>query len=584
MTYRTKFLIIAGLFVLLGIITAPILAQDKGGQGGIVIEPNSNNNGDVATFNPLLGNDVYSFEVNQFLYPNLIGIDPEKGVFTPGARGSLAKDWKISDDGLTYTYTLRNDWKWSDGTPITAQDFIYAYNAIASGKTSSPRAYAAAPIVKIEAPDDYTLVVTYKTAACNNLDNTTAITPIPSHIFQQQIGTDYSKMDSMDFNKNPVTSAGPFSFAELQAGQQVSLEANQDYPDTLEGFVSPAGFIYKNVADVNVALEQFLAGDVNFIRGDFSSIPPQNFADLRQRTQSGEIKSYESLNNGYEWLAFNLSDPAKPVNGLDDKGNVIDQGHHPIFGDVRARKAFAMAIDVDAIIQGALFGEGVRTTSPSISTSWAYNPDLKPIPFDAAAAGKLLDEAGWVDDDNNPDTPRVAKGAMYAADGTTLKFTLITGAGDKTVEAVGAIIQDQLKKVGADVDYQVIAFNTAVEKLVGQTFDAALLGWFLNYPDDPDFSFAFAPENDKVPGGFNFVSYNNPEVTDLLKQGSNLPGCDPAGRAKLYQQAQEKLVDDQPYVFLYTAKHMIVASGKMDGFGPYPNQPLWNVDSWALTN
>ena len=123
-----------------------------------------------------------------------------------------------------------------------------------------------------------------------------------------------------------------------------------------------------------------------------------------------------------------------------------------------------------------------------------------------------------------------------------------------------------------------------LKKLVGQTFDAALLGWFLNYPDDPDFSFAFAPENDKVPGGFNFVSYNNPEVTDLLKQGSNLAGCDPAGRAKLYQQAQEKLVADQPYVFLYTAKQLYVSSGKMDGFAPYSNQPLWNVSSWALSN
>jgi peptide/nickel transport system substrate-binding protein len=321
---------------------------------------------------------------------------------------------------LTYNYDLRTDWNWSDGTPITAQDFIYAYNAIASGKTSSPRAYAADPIVKIDAPDDHTLVITYKTAACNNLDNTNAIVPIPSKAFTAQIGTDYSKMDAMDFNKNPTVSAGPFSFTQLQPGQQVSLSANQNYPDAINGSVSPAGYIYKNISDTDVALQQFLSGDINLINGAISTIPPQNFADLRTKAQSGEIKDYESLNNGYEWLAFNLSDPTKPVNGLDDKGNVIDQGHHPIFGDVRVRKAFAMAIDVDAIIQGALFGEAVRTTSPSISTSWAYNPDLKPIPFDAAAAGKLLDQAGWIDDDNNPDTPRVAKGAMYAPDGTPL--------------------------------------------------------------------------------------------------------------------------------------------------------------------
>ena len=212
MKYRTKFLILVLVVGMLGMFAVPLFAQDEGGQGGIIIEPNANANADVATMNPLLGNDVYSAEVNDLIFPDLIGVDPEKGVFSPGARNSMAKDWEISEDGLTYTYHLRDDWQWSDGTPITAQDYIYAYNAIASGKTSSPRAYAAAPIDKIEAPDDYTLVITYKTAACNNLDNTTAIVPIPSHIFKEQIGDDFSKMNTMDFNKNPVVTAGPFSF------------------------------------------------------------------------------------------------------------------------------------------------------------------------------------------------------------------------------------------------------------------------------------------------------------------------------------------------------------------------------------
>ena len=577
----TKWLIFAFSFVLLGVAGVPILAQDSGGQGGIIIDPNANSGTDVATMNPLLSNDVYSNIVTSLLFPTLLPIDPDKGVFTPGARNGLAKDWSISDDGLTITYNLRDDYVWSDGTPVTAQDFIYSYNAIVSGKTSSPRAYAVAPIVKVEAPDDHTLVITYQTAACNNLDNTNAVSPMPSHILEEQIGEDYSKMDTMDFNKNPTASAGPFEFSEFIPGQQVSLQANQKYPDAIDGFVSPTGFIYKNVNDVNVALEQFLAGELNLMDVQ-TAIPPQNFADLRTRTQNGEIQTYEQLYNGYEWLAFNLSDPTAPIDGVDADGNIVAQPPHPIFGDVRVRKALAQAVDVDAIIQGALFGEAVRTTSPAISTSWAYNPNLKPVPFDLEAAGTMLTEAGWIDDDNDPATPRIAKGAMYAADGTPLKFSMITSAADTTVTAVGQIIQDQFKKVGADVDFQAIDFNTAVQQLVGQTFDTALLGWNLSYPDDPDFSFAFTPENDKVGGGFDFVSYNNPEVTDLLKQGSNLAGCDVAGRAALYQQAQEKLVDDQPYIFLYTSKTMQAASAQMQNFDPRVNQLFWNVDQWAL--
>ncbi|HVU13171.1 MAG TPA: ABC transporter substrate-binding protein [Phototrophicaceae bacterium] len=581
MKHWTRLLAFVLVIAVLGASSLPLSAQSGAGQGGIIIDANANKGTDVATMNPLLNNDVYSALITGLLFPTLVGIDPEKGNFAPDARGGLTKSWDVSSDGLTITYHLRDDYKWSDGTPVTAQDFIYSYNAIASGKTSSPRTDAVDVIDSVSSPDDYTLVIKYKTPACNNIDETNEIVPVPAHVLQQQIGSDYSKMDKADFNTNPTVSDGVFNFSQLVPGQQVSLQASTVYPDTLNGAVNPTGFIYKNVDDVDVALQQFEAGDLNLM-DVFTDIPPQNFPDLRAKSASGDIQTYEQLNNGYEWLAFNLADPTKPIDGVDADGKPVAQPPHPIFGDVRVRQALAKAVDINAIIQGALFGEAVPATSPSIATSWAFNPDLKPISVDLDAANKMLTDAGWIDDDNNPDTPRVAKGAKYAPDGTKLAFSLITSASDSTVVAVGQLIQDQFKKVGAQVDFQAIDFNTAVQKLVGQTFDTALLGWSLSYPDNPDFGFAFNASNDKVGGGFNFVSYYNQDVTDLLSQANNLPGCDPTGRAKLYQQAQEKLVADQPYIFLYTSKAMIAASSKLDGFKPYPNQLFWNVDTWNL--
>jgi peptide/nickel transport system substrate-binding protein len=572
MRYVKVLVLLTLVVVLLGIVKGQTFADG----GGIIIEPNSNSGTDVATLNPLLGNDVYSQRVYGFMFPNLIGIDPKIGLFAEGARNGLAKSWKYSDDGKTITYTLRQDWKWTDGTPVTAADWIYSYNAIASGKITSPRSYAVAVIDKVESPDPYTLVVHYKTPACNNINNTNAIIPIPAHVFQKEIGTDYAKINDMSFNKGPGVTAGVFKFAEFRAGDQVSLAANQDFPDKLGDSVKPDGFIYKNVPDVTVALQRFLAGDLNVMA---EGVAPQDFKDLRDRATKGEIKTFEQLDNGYQWMAFNMADPKNPQPGMKD-GKTVDQGHHPIFGDVRVRRAIAMGLDMDAIIKGALFGEGVRVASPAIPSSWAYSADLKPPAYDPEAAKKLLAEAGWVDDGSGG---LKAKGAMYAADGTALKFDLISGAGDKAVEATGQLIQDQLKKIGVSVNYQAIDFNTAVQKLIGQTFDAALLGWRLAYPDDPDFGFAFNPENDVVSSGFNFVSYNNPKVTEILKQGNDLPGCDTKERAKLYQQAQALLAQDQPYVFLYTQKRIFLASGKMEGFGPYVNQLYWNVDAWSLS-
>lgn len=576
MKYWTKLLVLVFAILLLGVVS--VFGQE-GGQGGIIIDANANSGTDVATMNPLLGNDVYSNIVTSRLFTTLLGIDPEQGVFAPGARNGLAESWDISEDGLTYTFHLRNDYVWSDGTPVTAADFLYSYNAIKSGDTTSPRSYAVATIESVEMPDDYTLVIKYVSAACNNLDNTNAIVPVPAHAWQAEIGDDYTQMDGASRNMAPDVSNGVFSFVELVPGQQVSLQANQSYPDALNGYVNPTGYIYKNVNTIDVALEQFLAGEVNLLDNQVG-VPAQNYADLRARTESGEIQTYEELNNGYSWLAFNLSDPKNPVNGTDEDGNIVEQPPHPIFGDVRVRKALAQAADLDAIIQGVLFGEAVRATSPAIPTSWAYNPDLPAVAYDPDAAAAMLEEAGWIDEDG--DGVREAHGAMYAADGTPLTFTIVVSASESEQVATAQILQDQFKAVGANAEVQAIDFNTAVQQLVGQVFDTALLGWSLTYPDDPDFSFAFNPENDIVGGGFNFVSYNNSEVSDLLNQANNLPGCDPAGRAALYQQAQELLVDDQPYIFMTTKKNMIAAAGNIEGFSPYPNQMFWNVDTWAI--
>lgn len=573
----------AGKFVLLGIVVAlmaalviPISAQDgEGGQGGIIIETNLG--GDPATFNPMITNDTSSALVASLLFPDLVEIDPATAVFTPGAPGGLAEDWEISEDGLTYTFTLRQDWAWTDGTPITAADVLYGYESVASGQTSTPRGYILDFIDSMEATDDYTLVVNFKTAACNNIDNVAAVPVAPSHILSELTGGDFAQVDTLEWNLNPNVTAGPFTFGEFRPSEQVGLLPDQTYPDTANGFVSPSGWVYKNVPDENVAIEQFLAGETSI-----EAPPLERYDEFRERATAGEFQSAEWSANSYNWIAWNLADPANPQNGLDEDGNVIDQGNHPLFGDPRVRTALAMAVNIDDIVAGAAFGQGTRVNTASVPTSWAYNPDIPAIPYDPEGAAAMLEEAGWVDDDGDAATPRVAQGAMYAEDGTPFEFDLITNAGNVTREAIGTIVQDQLGQIGVSVNFTPIDFNVAIEQLTGQTFDAMILGWSLSFPDDPDFSFAFAPQNDVVGAGFNFVSYNNAEVTDLLNQANNLPGCDPAERAALYQEAQALLAADQPYMFLFSAITLVVAQPNLQGFAPYPNQTRWNIDTWSL--
>ncbi len=136
------------------LMVAPVMAQDPlgAGEGQPVIWGNFG--GDIATTNPILVNDGSSADVGARIYPVFIGTDPESGLETPGAARSLATDWSYSEDGTVLTFTLRDDWTWSDGTPITSADVKYAYDAIMSGDVDTPiGSTLTTNVVSLEAPD-----------------------------------------------------------------------------------------------------------------------------------------------------------------------------------------------------------------------------------------------------------------------------------------------------------------------------------------------------------------------------------------------------------------------------------------------
>jgi peptide/nickel transport system substrate-binding protein len=564
----------AGLLAALAVI--PAAAQDTCCQGGTIIEGNLG--GDVATMNPILSSDTASQRIVGLTNIGLLGVDPEKAVIAPNQPGALVKDWDVSADGLTYTFHLRDDLKWTDGAPITSADVLYAWDAIkagAAGTIEVPASYVidqtgATGIKDVTAPDDHTVVVTFNSAECTALNYAAALVPLP----RQALPTDVSQMMDAPYNLAPTVTSGPFQFSEFRPGEQTSLAGSPSYTDALDGVVKPAGYIYKNVPDQTVMVEQFLAGELNLIDGPAVA----RRADIR--ASNAQVYSYPG--NSWDYLAFNQADPTNPQSAFDDKGNPIDQGHHPLFGDVRVRQAIARAIDVDSIIKAAVFGEGARMSSFLIPASWAYDKNLAPVAFDASAAEQMLTDAGWVDDDNDPSTPRVAKGALYAPDGTKAEFTLYTNEGNTRRTAIGTLVQDQLAQVGMKVDFQTIDFNTLLDIMNSQTFDAVILGWRNGYPDDPDATQLFTPAGDVVGSGNDFTSYNNPDFTALNSQAKATPGCKPEDRAPLYAKMQEIMQQDMPYVWLFATNGMYAAGPNVEGFDPRPSNLLWNVDAWSV--
>lgn len=569
------------IFLLFALVLS-VNAQDDvaPGEGGILIQANTL--GDPNFLNPLLANSTPEIAVNQFLYPNIYALDPQTLLPTPAIENDedngLALDWTISEDGLVYTFTLRDDVFWSDGTPVTANDYKFTFDALASGVVSSPRTNVLETLESVEVVDDYTLVINLSQASCRALDEMDDFGILPEHAIREIIGDDFSLINEMDFNKEPTATSGVFNFAAYVPDSQVSMAANLDYHKP----VLPTGFIFKNVPDKTIALEQFIAGEVNII-SQFD-VAPETYGELRDLDAAGEIQLFEYTDDGYWWVAMNHADPTNPQPGIDADGNPIDQGFHPFFGDLRVRQALMMGLDIDEIINGALNGNGTPATAHVSQSAWAYDPTIEGYSFDQDAALAMLAEAGFVDDDDDPSTPLVAtEDALYAEAGTPFSFSMLHQTGDVSVNAATTIMQDLWSRIGVEVELVPLEFGALVGELLGQEFDTIFLNW-TNLPTDSDGRPQFNPEFDIPGSGFNFISYNNPEMTELMAAAidpEQTDGCDIDARREIYSQVQQIQRDTLPYLFVYAPTTVIAVSSDVENFAPLPEALFNNVSRWT---
>lgn len=563
------------------VVPMTALAQEPG-SGGPIIQGNFSGSENLGSLNPLRCSGTDCRDILVQMYPDFIGVDADLQYFAPGAEHGIVSDWTISEDGLTYTFTLRDDVYWNDNTPITTADLMFAWDAIQSGEIEADAAgYIDEPgvgVVSVEAPDATTLVVTMAAPLCDALNRIGTLYPVPSHVFLSDPDFEFADMVDHYYDTEPDVTAGRFRFNEIIPGEQVALRYEENYFDAPNGVI-PQGFVVVDVPDQTVEIERFLGGELNYIEG------PE--VARRQDLRDNDAVQYRDYaGNSWDYVGLNLADPTNPQPGLDENDQPIDQGIHPIFGDVRVRRAMQYALNVPEIVDGAVFGEGTQMASSSLPTSWAVNTSLDPIPYDVDAAIALLDEAGWTDSDG--DGVRECNGCETAEAGSLLEFNLITNEGNTRRETIAVIVQDQLGQIGFKVNFEAIDFNTLIDNVFGaQTFDAYILGWRNGFPVTPDQSSLFLPASDDPENlGNNSVSYYNPEVTELMQKANNATetnGCDFAARAEIYGQIQEILQADQPYVWLFTQDTMYAANANIENWDARANVQFFNVQDWTIS-
>ncbi|MBL8134610.1 MAG: ABC transporter substrate-binding protein [Anaerolineae bacterium] len=498
---------------------------------------------DSTTFNSILQIESVDSLVQALVFPSLNRYDLETGQPIP-----YLASWEISEDGLTYTFSIDEAAVWSDGTPITSTDVAFTLNAMASENVETFRAIAGLQGINIVDDKHFEIVLAAPTCG---LFSQIGVPIMPAHKF----AADYSDFMTSEFNTNPDVSGGPYKLVERAVDEFLRFEANDTF---FLGKPNIDQMLLQVIVDPQVAIQSVQSGESDFVTG-LSSETVAPFVDNPAFT----VHPMEL--NGWRIMLFNHADPAQPSPARDEAGALIEQPPHPILGDARVRQALIMGWDHEdgVFLTGAGARRLVGPVAPILAD--AYNNDLTLYPYDSEAAAALLDEAGWV-----------LNGDVREKDGVPLALELAYLA---QFEDIAAVVADYWTDLGVEVTLTTGEQGAMIgEKLGPQAFDVFMIQATWNEPT-PDvlLNFLWSGANDF---GTNFGSFVNEEFDGLLAELATAD-CAPEARKPLYDRAQEIMHDGAVTDFVSTVVNYNVTSARIGGisFTAWGFTPTW---TWTI--
>lgn len=535
---------------------------------------------------PKTFNTVMSLEVNLALnrmYEGLVSQDGLTGELQPG----IAESWDISDDQQRIVFTLRPDLKWSDGEPLTVDDVVFSFNEIYFNEKipSSERDLlrvgeqglfpdvrkVSDRQVEFIAPEPFAPLLRYAGG----------IALLPKHILEESVrDTDeegnprFINMWGTETSPDEIVSNGAYRLASYQPAERIILERNPYYwRKGEEGEQQPyiERFVIQIVESPDTAMMQFRSGGL-----DVLGVPANYFALLKQEEARGNFTIYNggpALSTTF--IAFNLNQASR--NGQP----LVDPIKSRWFNDVNFRRAVAHAINRPAMINTIYQGLGEPQNSPiPIQSPYFLSPEegLPTYGFDPEEAKQLLEQSGFRYNSQN---------RLEDEDGNPVRFTLITNAGNKIREAMGAQIKQDLDNIGITVDFQPIAFNTLVAKLSDSLdWEAHIVG-FSGGGVEPDSArniwsvdgtlHAFnqsALSGDPLEG--RQIADWEQRINDLYIQGSQ--ELDDEKRRAIYSETQTLAQEYLPFIHLVNPLTLSAVRNEIEGvqFSALGGS-LWNV-------
>ena len=454
----------------------------------------------------------------------------------------------ISEDGRVITMKLRDDITWSDGEPLTADDFIFTWEMAVSPKNTVATTYPYDAIESVTATDPQTVVITFTEPFAPWLANLWHGI-LPAHILRPIYDAE-GTIDNADWLKNPTVGSGPYVFAEWESGSYARFVRNENYWGT------PAKIdeiFIRFVPDDASQVAALKAGDADL--GTFIS-----YADVNTLQDAGLKIMIEP--SGYsEWMFFMVN---------EEKG-------HPALLDVNVRKAIAMAIDRDGINRDLHFGLTKTPASFWDALPVYNNPPLQPYPYDPTEAKRLLDESGWVDSDGD---------GVREKDGVKLELDHATTIREDRQD-VQAVMQQQLAEVGIKLNVNPVD-DTLYFASYGENGPAARGEYDIQewsdgplFPD-PDIYYWLCDQipSDENPSGENWFYICDEELDRLIQLQSTQ--VDAVKRQKTISQINQLFYDQVYIIGLWQDPDVYAVSSRLKNVKFSGVTMFFNIAEWDL--
>ncbi|MFE2968224.1 ABC transporter substrate-binding protein [Streptomyces sp. NPDC059340] len=484
---------------------------------GVGSEPDS--------LSPLLG---YGKDGNSKIFDGLLARDAALKL-KPVLATALPK---VGDDGRTYTYTLRDGVKFSDGEPLTPADVVFTYRTVLDAKTNNTSKSELDAIKEVRASGDDEVVFTLKYPYAP-FAGRTVLPIVPEHIAGKQ------DPNTGSFNTKPV-GTGPYVLAGWRKGEKLTFKANPTY---WGGAPKVKTFTMAVIADDNVRATRLRSGDL-----DGAILPPNLAATFRN----------DDGRRTYDAKSYDFRSVTLPT--LNE-----------VTGDRAVRQALDAAVDREAMVDKILDGAGRPAYGPLPTDDPWFAPDIKRAQ-DLKKAKRILDEAGW----------KTGAGGIRAKDGRRAAFTLLYPSGDKVRQDHALAYASDAKKAGIDVTVESATWEVIEPRMKN---DAVLAGF--GSTGDPDFGLYTLLHSSLAGDGFNNMGrYDNPAVDRALDTGRRSQV--PAVRAAAYDTLQRELVKDPGYTFLTHIDHLYVLADRWAGLTTqlephehgFASGPWWNIADW----